>query len=407
MVSQDEIPEGWQLKEFEEVVEIHDSRREPVSSEKREERIENLDRDKLYPYYGAGGQIGWIDDYIFNDNYTLVAEDGATTGYTYRISGKSWVSNHAHVLKADRANLTDDFLFYFLKSYDFEPLKTGGTRPKLTQRNLKKVKVPLPPLDEQKLISSTVEEQLSQIKKLKKRVRVMGGLVKEYEDSLISFLTLGKDPSERSTIIGVPQQGDLPKGWDTTPLSEVANVNPRISYDEQSDYAYVPMDAVSAEKKDITRYERRESLYSGLSEFSEGDIILARITPCFENGKMAIASEIPTGYDFAVGSTEFVVIRPTEINTEYLFLYLSSPIVKQWGERRLLGSTGRERIKISQFRDDLTVPVPPEETQSQIVDNIGRINFDEIRNSVSLIDSRFDEYRSSLLAYAVRGELHK
>jgi type I restriction enzyme S subunit len=260
-------------------------------------------------------------------------------------------------------------------------------------------------LDEQERIVEAVEERLGRMERLEKSVEAIDRLTSEYENSLLSFLTLGKEINEKSSVGGLPKQQNLPDGWDTAPLSKVANVNPRISHNEREDYAYVPMDAVSAEKKSITRYERRESLYSGLAKFCEGDIVVARITPCFENGKMAVASNIPDGYEFAVGSTEFVVVRPTSVDTEYLFSYLKSPIVRQWGKQRLLGATGRERIKISQFRDELVIPVPPEEIQSRIVENIDGYDFSKIRTAVSSLRDMFDEYERSVLGYAMQGKL--
>jgi type I restriction enzyme S subunit len=281
----------------------------------------------------------------------------------------------------------------------------GGTLQHVRKSDVTTYPIPVPPLDEQKRIVEAVEERLERVERLEKSVENIDKLTEEYEKSLLSFLTLGQDPDTKTPVADTPEKSQLPDGWNVTQISEVANVNPRISFEEQKDYAYVPMDAVSANKKVITRYERRDSLYSGLAKFSQGDIVVARITPCFENGKMAIASDLPDGYGFAVGSTEFVVIRPTDINTEYLFSYLKSPIVRQWGKHRLLGATGRERIKISQFRDELTVPVPPEEVQSQIVQNIKKNDFDKIRTSVNTVQNMFREYDTSVLATALNGNI--
>lgn len=319
------------------------------------------------------------------------------------------VDGHVTILRSND-KVRPEYLFRFLSSplgqNQIEKYTKGATgQTELYKKHIKDIELPVPPLKEQERIVEVVEERLTRLNRLQKSVQMVNELTLEYEKSLLSFLTIGKDVTEESAVDGIPEKQSLPVGWDASQLSEVTNVNPRISHNEQEDYAYVPMDAVSADEKAITRYERRESLYSGLAKFCEGDIILARITPCFENGKMAMASDLPDSYDFAVGSTEFVVIRPTNINPEYLFLYLKSPIVRQWGKHRLLGATGRERIKISQFRDELTVPVPPEETQSRIVQKIKQNDFNKIRMSVNAVQNMFREYEDSVLAHATKGKI--
>ena len=97
-------PKGWEVKEFKDVVDILDSKRIPVNAEEREKR--KLKAKQLYPYYGANGQVDWIDDYIFDGNYLLIAEDGGFWGAfektSYRVSGKFWVNNHAHIVKGEK-----------------------------------------------------------------------------------------------------------------------------------------------------------------------------------------------------------------------------------------------------------------------------------------------------------------
>jgi len=192
---------------------------------------------------------------------------------------------------------------------------------------------------------------------------------------------------------------DIPENWEIKPIKDVATINPRISISERDNYAYVPMSAVNPDIQQIDSYERKDNIYSGLSKFKDGDVIIAKITPCFENKNIAIVNNIPQGYDYAVGSSELVVFRPTEISKKYLFNYLRSKYVMDWGENRLIGSTGRERIKISQFRNELYIPVPPKEEQERIVSYIEReLNWvEELEKSTSLLREYFTEYKKSLL----------
>jgi type I restriction enzyme, S subunit len=153
-----DLPEGWVWATIDQVSECLDSMRIPVNKKERENRQGNI------PYYGANGQVGWIDDYLFDEPLVLVVEDETFTGrekpFTYKISGKTWVNNHAHVLRAT-ATITD-YLNYSLMFYPFTPLTTGTTgRRKLTQRALRTAPYALPPLAEQQRIVAEVERRLS------------------------------------------------------------------------------------------------------------------------------------------------------------------------------------------------------------------------------------------------------
>lgn len=414
MISQEDIPNHWNIKRVTQVGDV-------ITGGTPDTEVDE--------YWG--GEIPWLrvsdidDDLFITDSEDKITEEGlekgscsllkegsvviatrATIGEV-AIAGRELATNQGFKSIEPNDSINNKFLAYYLiSSSDYlKSLGKGATFDEVNKTQIENLSVPVPPLDEQKHIVEAVEKRLSQLDRLEKSVQIIDKLASEYEKSLLSFLTVGRDVTEKSSVEGIPEKKNLPAGWDVVQLSEVTNVNPRVSYDESEDYAYVPMDAVGADEKAITRYERRESLYSGLAKFCEGDIIVARITPCFENGKMAVASNLPDGYEFAVGSTEFVVIRPTEIDPEYLFSYLKSPIVRQWGKHRLLGATGRERIKVSQFRSELTVPVPPQETQSQIAKNIKKNEFSKIRTSVNTVQDMFREYESSVLAHATKGNI--
>ncbi len=156
-----ELPEGWAWASIDQVAECLDSQRVPVNKEERARRGGNI------PYYGANAQVGWIDDYLFDEPLVLVVEDetfvGRTSPFSYLIKGKSWVNNHAHILRATDAVLSE-FLNYSLAYYPFTPLTTGSTgRRKLTQKALMYAPYALPPLAEQARIVAEIERRLSNV----------------------------------------------------------------------------------------------------------------------------------------------------------------------------------------------------------------------------------------------------
>ena len=177
---------------FEQAVEIWDTLRKPVNAKERQSRIEGKDIGELYPYYGATGQVGYIDGYISDGEYVLLGEDGApflqpTATKAYLIHGKAWVNNHAHVL---RSKYNNAFLCYYLNSFDYQGFVSGTTRLKLTQAAMKQIPIPAPPLSEQKHIVSRIEELFSQLdasvaelKTAKERLRVywQAGLKEAFE----------------------------------------------------------------------------------------------------------------------------------------------------------------------------------------------------------------------------------
>jgi type I restriction enzyme S subunit len=153
--------QSWETVYLEDVVAILDSQRVPVSAKERENRKGDI------PYYGATGQVGWIDDYLFDEELILLGEDGApffdsTKPVAYLIRGKSWVNNHAHVLMA-LGFIPNAFLMHQLNVADYRPYVSGTTRHKLSQKPMRKISILIPPLLEQYRIVDTIETYLSRL----------------------------------------------------------------------------------------------------------------------------------------------------------------------------------------------------------------------------------------------------
>ena len=148
---------NWQRQPLAQLATCLDSQRIPINEEDRQLRIGSV------PYYGANGQVGWIDKALFDEPLLLVAEDGGhfdapQRGVAYAIRGPAWVNNHAHILRADKNIVLLEFLHYYLRHFDFRPYITGTTRGKLTQRDLMRVEAPVPSLPEQNRIVNLLSE---------------------------------------------------------------------------------------------------------------------------------------------------------------------------------------------------------------------------------------------------------
>ncbi|TXS73194.1 MULTISPECIES: restriction endonuclease subunit S [unclassified Streptomyces] len=160
-----EIPAGWKTVRIKDIAECLDRLRKPVNN------AERAKRKQIVPYYGANGQVGWIDEALFNEPLVLVVEDETFTGrtkpFSYLISGPSWVNNHAHVLRAGD-EVSPEALNILLSFYDFIPLTSGSTgRRKLNQRSLLEAELLLPPVLEQQEIVRRVDEGLQNMEQIR------------------------------------------------------------------------------------------------------------------------------------------------------------------------------------------------------------------------------------------------
>ena len=182
-----------------ECCEILDSKRIPITAAKR--------KKGPYPYYGANGVQDYIDDYIFDDELVLLAEDGGNFGsrekpIAYRISGKCWVNNHAHVLKPKKG-LNVDYLCYSLAFYNVDKLINGATRKKLTQGAVKDMEIPVVSLATQHKIVSQIKKVQS-IKKLRQQqLNKLNKLIKA------RFVEMFGDPFNNQKKFNMVKLGDI------------------------------------------------------------------------------------------------------------------------------------------------------------------------------------------------------
>lgn len=194
-------------EKLENVCDILDSRRIPITEKDR--------KPGIYPYYGANGVQDYVDDFIFDDELVLLAEDGGNFGSTerpiaYRVSGKCWVNNHAHVLKAKDC-IDIDYLCYSLMFYNTNGLVNGATRQKLTQSAMRQMLVPLRKKDEQAEIVKKISLVFQLIEKRKLQLSKLDQLVKA------RFVEMFGDPVKN------------PYNWETRTLGSLGELNRGVS----------------------------------------------------------------------------------------------------------------------------------------------------------------------------------
>ena len=172
------------MAKLEDVCEILDSKRVPITAKDR--------KAGPYPYYGANGVQDYVAEYIFDDDLVLLAEDGGHFGsadkpIAYRVSGKCWVNNHAHVLKAKEC-IDVDYLCYSLMYRDVSGIVNGATRQKLTQADMRQIEIPLLPIEEQRVVVAKIKKVFELISLRKEQLAKLDRLVKS------RFIELFGDP---------------------------------------------------------------------------------------------------------------------------------------------------------------------------------------------------------------------
>lgn len=159
------IPAGWHIGTVSDIIELHDSKRIPLSSREREKL------NKIYPYYGATSVMDYVDRYLFDGIYLLLGEDGTVVddnGFPVLqyVDGKFWVNNHAHVITG-KCGFTVELLYLLFSLTNVKFIVTGAVQPKISQANLNKVPVLIPDADELKSFNSVIQPFFAQIRDLR------------------------------------------------------------------------------------------------------------------------------------------------------------------------------------------------------------------------------------------------
>lgn len=184
-----EVPEHWQLLPYRYLFYNLDKLRMPITADQRSRN------NPQYDYYGASGVIDKIDFYNVDDKVLLIGEDGANLlmrnlPLIYKAEGKFWVNNHAHILKPIRDDY--DYLAYVMEAADYTLYITGSAQPKLSQSNLNCVKLPIPPISEQKQIVDYLSKRTGKIDDAIKESNNMISLLQERKQIIINEVVTGK-----------------------------------------------------------------------------------------------------------------------------------------------------------------------------------------------------------------------
>ncbi|MFW6029314.1 MAG: restriction endonuclease subunit S [Halanaerobiales bacterium] len=385
--------DDWKEVTIEECCDILDNQRTPVSSDERAKRIGNI------PYYGANGLQGWIDDYIFNEPLILIAEDGgrfeeyATRPIAYQIYGKSWVNNHAHVLRAKKG-YCQDMVFYTLEHKDIQSYIVGGTRSKLNQSALKKVKINIPKsLHEQ----SKIAEVLGSVDKSIEKTEVLIAKQEKIKTGLMQdLLTKGIDQngnirSEETHKFKDSPLGRIPVDWEVEIIEksdiELIDGDRGKNYPKQHEF-YDEGYCLFLSAKNVTNrgfvFDNTQFISEikdkqlGSGKLKREDIVL---TTRGTVGNFAYYSN-KVHYNNIRINSGMIILRYTgsQLLTEYLYESLKNYIFRT-EYRQLISGSAQPQLPSRDLKK-FHILIPPYEEQKTILNIIRKVNSEiEITNT--------------------------
>lgn len=387
-----------------EVADILDSFRKPINSTERTKRIQGKTENKLYPYYGATGQVGLIDEYLTDGEYVLVGEDGAPflepfKNKSYIIRGKAWVNNHAHILSGKKDVLSNQYLNYFLNSFDYRNYVNGTTRLKLTQGNLTQIPIPLPPLPTQHSIVTRIETLFAELDKGVEHLRTAQQQIKTYRQAVLNHWLNNDDGKWEMVNISCFLDNSC-KGMMTGPFGTALKKSehkscgiPVLGIENIGEGSFVMPNKIF-----VTEEKAKE-----LKTFAvkTDDIIISR------SGTVGEICKVPFFMNDALLSTNLIRIRLNLdlINADYFVLLFQSSQIKQQVKDLCKGTT---RAFLNQtILSQISFPFPPLSEQQRIVAEIeSRLSQAEaVEASIERALQQAEALRQSILKKAFNGEL--
>lgn len=458
----DKIPSSWIYTKLENIVDIFDYERNPINNAERAQRISNKDPKELFSYYGATGQIGFIDDYRSEGERILLGEDAApfldpNKDKAYLVHGKYWVNNHAHILGGACNLVNNKFVLHQLNILDYREYVSGTTRLKLTSASMKQLPLVLAPYNEQIRIADKIDELFSELnngiaeletaqKKLELyrqsllKSAVEGELSKEWretqtevsetgeqllarilkerrerweQEKLKEFAEKGKSPpKDWQKKYPEPVQADtanlpkLPEGWVWATLSQVgwldrgkSQYRPRNApHLYGGDYPFIQTSDIRYADTFLENYEKTYS-EAGLAQSRLWPIGTMCITIAANIGHTAIMSFEGCFPDSLVG----FLTTSNDVSVRYIEFFMRTIQQKLEDEAP---ATAQKNINLD-ILSKVVLPLPPFKEQVYLVEVLDnqleklQLQHDTIKNSIESITKQ----KLNILKQAFNGKL--
>lgn len=388
------LPNGWCFTDIGELLINRDGERKPVSS-----AIRSKQTNKIYDYYGAAGVIDKVDSYLFDERLLLVGEDGAnllsrSKNNAFFADGKYWVNNHAHVLDATNKKILD-FVAIVINSMKLDDYITGSAQPKLSQDNLNKIPISLPPLAEQERITAEIERWFALIDQIEQGKSDLQATIKQAKSNILDLAIHGKlvpqDPNDEPASELLKRinpdftpcdNGHYPKGWQCTILGDIFNHNTgkalNSSNKEGIMRSYLTTSNVYWNEFDFTLIKQMPYKESELDKctVTKGDLLVC------EGGDIGRSAIWNYDYDICIQNHIHRLRAKGDLCVAfyyYVLVYLK--------ENNLIGGKGIGLLGLSSNAlHKINVPLPPLAEQQRIVQKVEELfsSLDDIQTALEV-----------------------
>ena len=434
------MKKDWEIKKLGEVCEIRPSKNETIKFLKDDDNVTFFPMEDLQilNYYIEPKQLKKLKE--ISGSYTCFANgdvllakvtpcfENGKLGIANNLENGVGFGSSEYIVFRPSNILLSEYLYYCLASPNF---RENGKKHLLGACGLKRLskdyvneyEIPIPPLEEQKRIVKILDEKFAQLESLKANAQTNLQNVKDLFQSQLSQAFEQKDCHTDSGLLTQSQKKDFkdfPLGksnpcgnkWKTVRLDDVCEIRPPKSettkyLNDDANVSFLPMEDLQIMNYYIEpkQSKKLKEVSGSYTCFANGDVLLAKVTPCFENGKQGIAKDLTNGVGF--GSSEYIVFRPaSELLSEYLYYSLATSDFRENGKKHLIGACGLKRLS-KDYVNEYKIPLPPLPEQKRIVKELDTLSkkVKALQNIYEKMLLDCEELKQAYLQKAFEGEL--
>lgn len=360
------------------------------------------------------GIMGRINSFEFDTGESGVLFSttvGAKAMHLSHLTGKFSLSQNCMIIIPKSQNYHVRFSFYH-----FQPLFAyeRGLIPEHMQasfrvEDLNQYQTAIPSIEEQEKIASFLDYETAKIDTLIEKQQQLIKLLKEKRQAVISHaVTKGLNPNASMRDSGVEWLGEVPAHWDNTKIKYITDLTPKkseVENNKEQSCHFIPMEKLKTDVLVLDETRKIKEVFDGYTYFKDEDVLMAKVTPCFENRNTVVARGLENGIGF--GSTEIFVLRPKlNLLNDFLYYRLQEDVFIEIATGNMTGAGGLKRVP-SDFINNFEIALPPEQERVAIVKHI-RIyakKFDTLISKAEGAIGLMTERRTALISAAVTGKI--
>ena len=337
---------------------------------------------ELHPYkcYGGNGVRGFVASYNREGDFPIIGRQGALCGNINIAKGKFYATEHAVVVER-YCDVDLMWTYYTLTALNLNQYATATAQPGLSVAVINDVCIPIPPQKEQERISKEMERWFAFIDQIEQSKADLQTAIKQAKSKILDLAIHGKlipqDPNDEPAIELLKRinpdftpcdnghYAQLPDGWCYATIKEAFIINPKNKADDDIEVGFVPMANITDGYNNTFKYETKRwgKIKTGFTHFANGDIAVAKISPCLENRKSVVLKGLPNG--IGAGTTELHVFRSLFLDVQYGLNFFKSDYFISQCVGSFNGVVGQQRVS-KNIIENMIIAIPPINEQKRI-----------------------------------------